>query len=167
MTVRFEDLLAGKPGTATVRLLGTDVLMRGLSAYEQAAIEKAHPRPAPPMGPDPSRGTKAPWIERMDDAGYKAAANVWWYENMAAQIAVAIDYRTRDGLAWSNALSAGETRSGYVKAVIAEWCGGETAGLLSREMIDQLAVRLVGLNMGSAVQENIEGNSSAGVMAPA
>lgn len=167
MSIRFADLVAGKPGTVQVSLLGVSVTMRGLSAYEQSAIEKAHPRPTAPMGPDPSRGSKAPWIERTDDPVYKAAVNVWWYEQMAAQIAVAIDYQTSAGLSWTNARGRDEERRAYVKSAIADLCGGEEGGLLTREILDQAAVKLVSLQMGAAVQENIEGNSPAGEVAAA
>lgn len=162
MSIRFADLVAGKPGTVQVSLLGVPVTMRGLSAYEQSAIEKAHPRPTAPMGPDPSRGSKAPFIERTDDPVYKAAVNVWWYEQMAAQIAVAIEYQTEAGLMWTNARGRDDERKVYAKAAIAELCGSESGGLLTREIIDQMAIKLVGLQMGAAVQENIEGNSPAG-----
>lgn len=76
--------------TGSVRIGTRDITVRALSAAEVGIITQKYTEPAPPMGDDPTKGSKAAAIERPDDPAYLKRRDAWGLDYRAARAAVAM-----------------------------------------------------------------------------
>ncbi|MBX3380858.1 MAG: hypothetical protein KF805_12260 [Phycisphaeraceae bacterium] len=92
MPVSAQRLL-GRLRSKRVNLSGElELNLRVLSSMELDQIADLFPRPAPPLGQNPTAGSLAPPIPREDDVGYQRRLRRWYIDLRAAEVCVAIDY---------------------------------------------------------------------------
>jgi hypothetical protein len=90
--------IASKIASRPVRLdADRTVTIRALRVSEHEAVQDCFPRPAPPFGPDPTKGSNAPPIQRPDDVIYNRALRRWYANVMLAEVAIGIGLVLEDG----------------------------------------------------------------------
>lgn len=83
--------IASKIASREVRLDSErTVTVRALRVSEHEAVQDCFPRPAPPFGLDPTKGSNAPPIQRPDDVVYNRALRRWYANVTLAEVAIAI-----------------------------------------------------------------------------
>lgn len=82
-------------GTLTVR--GLTLKIRALKDSESAKLMALFPRPAPPLAPDPNRGSLAPHIPNENDPAYLVKATEWYDLMRRLQIVVSCGFGDGEG----------------------------------------------------------------------
>lgn len=135
--------LAGRLETGTVAVGGRTVPVRALAGWEQALILGALPRPEPPQGPG---GTPM-----IDDAGYAARHEWWYFRYRVAYAGIAADQRS-GGRAWA------DVRGGP---------GGGADPAAVRAFVEHLVATLAGLDVAGVVAPIYERSRALGSPAAA
>jgi hypothetical protein len=94
------DDLGARGGSKTVRVRGREVAVRGLSAAEVHVILAACPEPAPPLKPDPGRGSLAAPIPDTSSEAWQAECRRARQRQRVMEVAVAVSWKTRAGQEW-------------------------------------------------------------------
>lgn len=89
--------IAGQVGSATVEVRGTTVNLSAVCAADIVVLRRCFPRPMPPMAPDPSRGTGAPFVPDHADERYNVRLNEWNQRVIAAEVAMGLRLVTASG----------------------------------------------------------------------
>lgn len=182
--MKFEDLQRA-PTTGTIKL-GRDrpAPARLLSPAEDAAVRRAVPEPEAPVVRTPEGEPMVdPQGRLVRDDGtpeYTARANAWMRRFCAVRVAVAIDYETRGGLAWTRASlnnpadghvqlgaegafeKAEKKRRDYCIAAAEDILGGnEHDGLLTIDELEDAFDQCKKIGFTELVAESAEGNSGS------
>ena len=104
-------------GVRTVRLYNRPFEAKLVEGPVQTLVQTLHPMPAPPMAPDPTRGSAAPKVPDHDDPGHLARVAVWQHQVRCAVVALSIeaaqggqiDDAATETLALLRAIEAGQT----------------------------------------------------------
>lgn len=114
--------LAVKYDRRTVTLAGgASVEVGALRAIDMDAILRVHRRPVPPMGPDPTAGSRAAPVPREDDPAYRAALDDWVRAIDRAEACVAIDLVTSSGRRFDPGADVADIRA-YLAEASMELC---------------------------------------------
>lgn len=84
-------------GTAVVRIRGVQQVVTDVPADLANRLSRAFPPPVAPLGPDPQKGSLAPWIERHDDHVFRTRLLERRVRIRAAEIAVGIGWKDTQG----------------------------------------------------------------------
>ena len=82
--------------TGTVEVRGKVYSVRALSAAQSAALRDLCPRPLPPLGKDPTKGSNAPPIAQTLDPTYQANVVAYGRKVDAMEAAVALGLAEHD-----------------------------------------------------------------------
>lgn len=93
----LEELAAGV-GTAVVRVKGAERTVHALTVRQLTAIRAALPRPVPPRGKNPGKGSAAPEEDLINDPAFRADEDRWIAQFKAAVVAVALRARPPAGM---------------------------------------------------------------------
>lgn len=154
MTMSLKEL-AERIGTATVRVRGDEVAVRGLSAAEVDRIDRLHPAPTPPLRPDPTRGSRAPHVPDHTDAGHQAAVTARNRRVAYAELAAGLNWRTERGLVYDRKASDRDALA-YFEAAAEEIASALTTAEVALLKRSQDAVEASG-----TLAEAARGNSSS------
>jgi len=125
------EMITGKRKTETVVVRGVEVVVRALSAREQAECEDAFTRPKPPLIKDPTKGSNSAAISDHHDPEFVRAFGAYDNKVRAAWVAVATDLDCGGTLA---ALTGeAERRAWIVRAgekIVGELSTGEIEGIV-------------------------------------
>lgn len=113
--------IATRLQTRTVVLPGgRSIVVRALTASETHLVGvELIPRPVPPWGRDPAKGTSAPPVLREDDPDHQRRLRIWLEALKCAEVAIAADLATSDGDCWS-AQTDNQRRAAWLAKVRAE-----------------------------------------------
>lgn len=122
-------------GASTVRIRGVDVAVRPPTQALLDVVYSLFPRPVPPLGPDPARGSLAPWVPNELAPEHVAAVREWNQKTDRIEIALALDVEV-DGLG----------RLSDCREHARQWCEkavAEVAATFTREELAEIAREIV------------------------
>lgn len=93
--MRISEL--GQFGRGSVVLRGKRVEVVPVSQARTHAVYSLFPIPIAPMGPEPGKGSLAPWVPQTSDPTYVAAVNDWNRKTNRIEVALALHLEV-DGL---------------------------------------------------------------------
>lgn len=148
----LSDLIAASE-TGTILVGKRSCTARALSGADSTRLRCAIARPTPPLGPDPSKGSLAPWVPNELDPEYNARVEAWWTLFRCATVAAAIDLDVSPLGTWS-----GQRDDGQRKA----WAAAAADAIAERLTLEQIAaayeaVMKLGTDLGGVL-----GNSERG-----
>lgn len=145
------------PVTAVV--CGQAVTLTILSAMEAAAVEACFPRPVPPLGKNPGKGSDAPPVLREDDPDYQGRLAAWRRRTAAAHAACALNAEVTIK---SGQCTFGEVRDGVKGPHFAEYVLAAADAAQKTLTDDELAaVYMASVRAGLTLPEKARGNSSS------
>lgn len=80
--------LAASIEVGVVEVGNRPVQVRALTAAQHTAVLAAIPKPQPPLGKDPNKGSAAPKIPNENDPAYLSELEAWYTKFRAAVVAV-------------------------------------------------------------------------------
>jgi hypothetical protein len=122
-------------GAGSVRIRGLDITVRPPAQATLDVVYALFPRPIPPLGPDPSRGSLAPHIPQETAPEHVAAVRAWNQLTDRIEIALALDVEV-DGLG----------RFADCRESSKQWCekaAAEVSATFTREELVELAREIV------------------------
>jgi hypothetical protein len=90
--------IVGEAETVKHTIRGKEVTLRALTAAETSRLRATWPEPVPPPGPDPSKGSKAPWVPDRFNPAYVRERDGWLGKVIVIELAFALGYQTQGGL---------------------------------------------------------------------
>lgn len=113
------------------------LVVRAFSQLVHEAVLGLYPRPVPPLGPDPARGSLAAYIPRADDPAYVKAVTRWSIETDRVECALALDPAVLDAGAFPGVAAGPEAMKKWCDSAgreVAEYLSGEEMHAVLKEV---------------------------------